>query len=234
MDHIPRPLVPLFDPAVAAPRMGTVLVLGKRAVGKTTLVKDLLRHVKWGGVHIINPVEPYRGEYAEQGDDIHGRIHGEYSEAVVDGLVDELKELKRTRTHDDDSATSCAVFENCEVNQWPRHASMRRLLMHGRSLGVNVIMTMQYPLSRLREFIGVIDYVFVFRDACVSNRQRVYDMLGRGAFPTFGEFEATFQRITATPFACMVIRLGCCPPPPPSGTSPILRYVATPPPSVFI
>jgi Cdc6-like AAA superfamily ATPase len=46
-----------------APGMHCIAIIGSRAVGKTILVKDLLRHLDCQSVTMINPSESVKGEY---------------------------------------------------------------------------------------------------------------------------------------------------------------------------
>ncbi|GAH13447.1 unnamed protein product, partial [marine sediment metagenome] len=74
---------------------------------------------------------------------------------------------------------------------------------YGRHVGINLLMTQQYPSMLEPQLRESIDYYFISRECKYSNRRRIYDFYG-GIFPNFEFFEQVFMEMT-TNYRFMVI-----------------------------
>lgn len=185
--------VKTFDPK-SVKCMESIIIIGKRYMGKTVLINDLLLYMECSNIQIINPTEKYKAQY----DDIvpHEQIHEYYSESIVDTFVANQQLSQKI---------GCVVFDNCMYdNKWSKHISMKLLYTNRKNLRAKVIMAFPYATRLPIEMKLGIDYVFIFKDTCHTNRKKIYEQYGL-IFPTFEIFCQILDEITQEPFNCMVI-----------------------------
>ena len=187
-----------FDPANAQ-GLNSILIIGKRAVGKTTLVHDLMKHMSLTDALVFNPTEGVAKEYAEIVTE--QSIHEEYDCNILDAYIEErLNLLKQS-----DESKACIVFESCWWDgRWKHQDPIKKLYMNGKHMQINQIVTMQYPMEMPSAFLENTDYVFIFRENNVSNRKRLYERFG-GVLQSFESFCTALDSITEDPYSCMVI-----------------------------
>jgi hypothetical protein len=185
--------------------MHNIIIIGKRYVGKTSLVKELLPHLNCSHAEIINPTEMDKQEYAPESIPSipHIAHHIEYAEDIVDNFLamqkTEWKQLEQQ------NKANCILFENCIYNnRWTKHESIRYLFMNGRFFRAKMVMVIQFPLVVPPYLIMSVDYIFIFREMIESTRKRLYNLYG-GIFPTFNLFCEALDEINNVPFACLVI-----------------------------
>lgn len=196
--------------------MDSIVIIGKRAVGKTVLVRDLLLQSWFQNRHFIvfNPTESEKDGYG----DIVPRhaIHEDYEEETLQEFVTEqnarvseyIEKKQSDYTINVPPPQGCVVFDGCMYNLscW-KHKPLRQLYMNVKSLRTKIILAVQYPIGLPPDLRSTIDYVFIFRENIMSNRKRIYDQYGEGIFPTFEVFGQVFEQLTKDPFTCMVINL---------------------------
>jgi hypothetical protein len=184
--------------------MHNIMIFGKREVGKTFLVKELLSHLNCSHAEIINPTEMYKQEYAPSIPSIpHIAHHIQYAKEIVDGFV-AMQKKEWKQLHQQKKA-NCILFEDCMYNNlWTKHESIRYLFMNGRFVRAKMVMVMQFPLVVPPCLIMNVDYIFIFKERIESTRKRLYKLYG-GIFPTFELFCEALDEINNVPFACLVI-----------------------------
>jgi hypothetical protein len=187
----PKFKVDKFDPSTI--NGSTIdLILGKRAVGKTTLVKHLLTQGKFDKVHIFTNFMD--NDYGT--DAVH---HNKYDISIIDHIIKKQKETKENRKPvmiviEDDILSTYAVLRD-EKLMW--------LIMNGRSADISMMLCMQYPIGISPVMRTNIDYVFLFRENTKSTVGKLYDHYA-GMFPTRALFEQVFEKVTCD-YSCMVI-----------------------------
>jgi Cdc6-like AAA superfamily ATPase len=188
-----------FTPKEA--NMDSILILGKRGVGKTVLVNDLLPHLNCENLLVFKPTESVKPEYNHW--NLPSDINKEYCETILESFINKQKAF--VREHDILPPHACVVFEDCMYdNRCWQHKPMNELYSIGRYLRTKSVMVMQYPLILPPMFRTNIDYVFIFKNSITSVRQRIYDQYCC-MFPSFAIFNQVFDDITKEPFTCMVI-----------------------------
>lgn len=197
--------------------MDSIVIIGKRAVGKTVLVKDLLCQSWFDYQHLIvfNPTESEKVEGYGEIVPRHA-IHEQYKEETLQKFVREQKAKveEYIEKKQSDYTTNmlppqgCVVLEDCMYDSscW-KHKPLRQLCINARSLRTRIILAVQYPLGLPPDLRSTIDYVFIFRENMMTNRKRLYEQYGGGIFPTFEVFVQVLEQLTKEPFTCMVINL---------------------------
>jgi len=185
-----------------AKSMNKVLIVGRRATGKTSLAKHLLTIMNPANVTIFNPKSQ---EYPNSSS---LREYDEYTEDRVHVAIQTQKSVVRHYHKQGkclECPQACIVFDNCMYNtDWNKHRSMMELFMNGRFLHTHVIMTTSMTFGMLPMIRCNLDYVFLFKEHQMNARRRIYEQFA-GMFETFEEFCQTFDRYTAEPYSCIVI-----------------------------
>jgi hypothetical protein len=207
-----------FDPSKMADR-GVILVFGKRGTGKSVLCADLLGRLQppfergalvcetIGGLQDLECPRMFAPD----------RVHGKYGPSILPDVIAEQKRIIKEANNKSRAAGELARRENwavthrCQVllddvlycNERVTDA-VREVMVNGRQLGINMLITMQYPMRLAPNLRCNVDYVFIFRETVVWCRRRLYEYYA-GILPTFEAFECILDRIMTTPFECLVI-----------------------------
>jgi hypothetical protein len=187
-----------------------VVVLGKRASGKSFLVKDLLynkQHIPVGT--IISGTEESTGFFST----ILPRkfIHNKYDEEIINNVLKRQKILNKKIMKDKQmygkslvNPSAFVLMDDCLFDSaWSKSVNIRSIFMNGRHYKIFYILTMQYPLGIPPDLRTNIDYVFIFRENIVSNRERIFKQFA-GMFPNFNVFCQVMNSCTEN-YECLVI-----------------------------
>ncbi len=181
----------------------TVVLLGKRATGKSTVAKDILyyhRDVPMGTV--ICPTEPMNPTYSHFIPSIF--IHDIYDGAIVDRLMQRQKRIKQIVTEQEMKYGSCnidtrvfLIMDDCgaDADAWAKSQPIKNLFMNGRHSNVMALITMQYPMGIPPNLRSNIDFVFILRENVMSNRRRIWENYA-GIFKTFDMFCEVMDQCT--------------------------------------
>jgi len=175
-----------FNPECLTRGSITATLVGKRAVGKTTLItKDLLPRIGsicQGSKIIVSPTEQYHEQYSKQVDPRF--IHDTLSPELLDQVTTNQMRLCHQSP---DRPESLLVLDDC---LYDRHIisdrNLRKIFMNGRHMGMNMIIAQQFP-NFPPSLRANIDYIFLFRESNTRNKQKLYEYYA-GMFPTFGLF----------------------------------------------
>lgn len=186
--------------------MDSILIIGRRSSGKTTLIKDLLQHSNHSIAHVFNTKDSRTDEYA---DVPNVRIHEEYSEPLLRSIVEPQRECVQSYQRGEKSTSTvphiAIAFDNCmHDNEWHKHADMKVLFVNGRCLKMKHIIALPHPMHVPTSMRCNIDYVFIFRETDSSNLGKLHTDYA-SMFPTIEEFHDALESITSEPNACMVI-----------------------------
>lgn len=177
----------------------SILIIGKRATGKTTLAQHLIKTICKGQEGIaIDPRSGYHHNTTSSYEDIieKNNVHVNYDTQVVANMI-----ARQAKTRQ----ASFLVMDNCLWdNSWHNDKNIRSLFCCNKNLHTTFILTMSYPLMIPPELRSNIDYVFLFRDTYKNNIKRVYDQYG-GMFETFEQFKDVFERATSNPYNALVL-----------------------------
>lgn len=202
-----------FDPSrVTCPK--TVIAMGKRATGKSHLVKDILYRNRATPVAVaISPTERRNKFYESVLPS--ACIYDEYTSKNVQMFLDRQKTATNLvlqeeilcgtdrRTTFDPSGI--LVMDDCFYDSaWTNDKNLRSLFLNGRPYKSLFLLTMQYPLSMPISLRTNVDFVFIFRDNNVQTRKRIYENYANNAFTTFDMFCEVMDQYTQD-HGCLVI-----------------------------
>ena len=181
-----------------------VLVIGKRATGKSFLVRDILhlhRDLPFGTV--VSPTECIDGCYRAIVPS--ALIHDEYSPSLVARVIKrQRREVRRAAAEPDHDPRAFLVLDNClHGAKWTKDVAP--LFLNGRQYKAMLLLTMPYALNIPLLLRANIDHVFILRENLVSNRKRIYELYA-DIFPTFDMFCQVMDACTEG-FECLVINL---------------------------
>lgn len=197
-----------FDPNEATGPV--ILMLGKRGVGKSFLIKDLLYHHQTVPTGMVISA-------TEDSNSFFGKIvprmfiHTEYNTQLISNILcrqrdvlNTIKKRKELYGHDNTDPRTFLIMDDCIYdNSWTKDKLIRYLFLNGRHAKVLFIMTSQFPLGIPPLLRTNIDYVFILRESIVSNRKRLYENYA-GMCQTFDIFCKIMDGCTEN-FGCLVI-----------------------------
>lgn len=187
-----------------------VCMIGKRGVGKSFLVRDLLHsHRDLPIGTIISPTESANKFFSAIVPPIF--IHEEYTPEVIENVVKRQKIVMKLVDKEKSARGSSAidpraflVLDDCLYDQsWTKDKNMRMIFMNGRHHKIMFVLTMQYPLGMPPNLRTQIDYTFICRENLISNRKRIYENYC-GMFNTFDMFCQVMDQCTEN-YECLVI-----------------------------
>lgn len=198
-----------FDPR-ALKDDSVVLFIGKRNVGKSFCLKYIMSfHQTLPVGVVISPTE--RANHFFESWVPKMLVYDEYNEGIVSKFLDRqvkitdqfnMEKEKYGRTDLDPRAF--LILDDCLYDKsWPQSKNIRCLFMNGRHYKVFFLITMQYPLGIPPHLRANVDYVFIFRENQIKNRERIYQQYA-GMFPSFDFFSQCMAQCTNN-FECLVI-----------------------------
>ena len=190
----------------------TILILGRRRVGKSFLVRDIFYHHKNipSGV-IFSGTEEASPFFSDFIPDCF--IHPEYDPELIDSIMNrqkrKIREAKEQGLSDSGKHSSNNVFIVLDdmlhdAQNWKKDKTIKSIFFNGRHYNFLFILTMQYPQGIPPELRSNIDYVFIFNEPSVANRKKIYDAYG-GMIPSFDYFCNILDACTQN-HECVVIK----------------------------
>jgi len=189
----------------------TIVVIGKRASGKSFFVRDLLYHKRDMPLGtVISASESSNRFYGDMMPSLF--IHDEYSSEVLANL------LKRQKLVTKKMKQQIAMYGKSNIDpyaflilddlmydsqRWIKDISIRDIFMNGRHFNLMFLITMQFALGIPPAFRTNVDIIVIFREPIMSNRRRLYDHYA-GMFPTFEIFCQVMNQCTEN-YECLVI-----------------------------
>lgn len=182
-----------FDPTSMAAN-STVLMVGKRGTGKTTLINDIMyhnRHKFKMGV-AMSPTDDTTnalGAFVPP-----ACIFDDFNETVIKNILEHQKWAGRGPLEKfhymymllDDCAYDKKSFTNKTV---------REVYMNGRHRRVFYLNSVQYMMDMPCQLRGQVDYVFATRDGNISQREKLWRNFF-GVFPDYKSFSKVFDECT--------------------------------------
>lgn len=183
-----------------------ILVVGKRGTGKSTLIKDIMYHIK-ENIDIPMAVTP-----TEESIDMFEShmpksfIYSEYCDHTFRKMIDFQRKSGRSGGNNkgekmqhlllvlDDMMYDKKVLKSIE---------MRDIFMNGRHLKITFINAMQYVMDMGPDLRSQVDYVFALRENIISNLTKLWKYFF-GMFTNYEDFAKTYKALT-TNNGCIVI-----------------------------
>lgn len=201
-------LLPKFDDTAVKPG-SSVLVIGKRSAGKTTLIKDLM-HVNHDIPHAcVIASNVGRCGFVDR-DEYSTTVSPDmvYSEFNSDHVGDLIKRQQKALTcvnngESNEDPRAFLVMDDCFTDSnWTKDTNVRRVFLNNRGFKITFLLAMQYPMPIPPMLRINLDYVFIFRDGIMSNSRCIYEHY-TGVFPSFEAFQEAMSQLA--PHECIVI-----------------------------
>jgi hypothetical protein len=187
-----------FDPRTMRDN-SIVVYIAKRMSGKSICVKDIMYHKRdlSAGV-VMSGTEEGNGFYKDFIPDIF--IYNEYRADVIEKIVSKQKQLvKKGNTN-----RVFIILDDCMYDKkFLREKIMRQIFYNGRHWNIFFMLTMQYCMDLTPDLRSNIDYIFVFRENILQNREKIWKNFF-GIFPTFDMFNQVMNACTEN-YECIVL-----------------------------
>ena len=183
----------------------TVLIVGKRRSGKSTLLRDILYHLR-NKVDMAFAMTPtYETTAMFEACMPTSHVFNDYNLEQVTNILNNLKALKEEKKE----RSTLLVLDDCMYDKKiMRSVEMRKIHMNGRHFNLYFINCVQYLMDIPSEIRSQIDYVFAFKDSIRKNREKLFNYFF-GMFNTFHDFELVFNQCTNN-YECLVLDASQC------------------------
>jgi hypothetical protein len=177
-----------------------ILIVGKRGTGKSTLLKDILYHLR-KSVDTGFAMSPTADTVAMFEDCFpYSHIYDEYSLDAVKSIMEcaaALKEQGKTRK-------LVLAIDDCMFDKGiMKTKEMREIHMNGRHLNLCFVNSVQYVMDLGPDLRTQIDYVFALKENVIANRQRLHKYFF-GVFEKYDQFSAVMDKCTDN-HECLVL-----------------------------
>lgn len=180
----------------------TCVFIGKRGTGKSTLVADILYHIRKINAGVaISATEDGNAYYSKFIPDL--LIHSEYKPEIVQQVINRQKEsIKKNKTSTDSDIF--LLLDDCMYDKkMVRDTNIRGIFMNGRHWRVTFMLTMQYCMDLPPDLRANIDYIFILRENIIQNQEKLYKNFF-GIFPQFSVFQDVLNSCTEG-YDCLVL-----------------------------
>lgn len=176
------------------------LVIGRRATGKSFLVRDMLWHRR--DIPYCTVVSPTESICPFYSDIVPAeRVHDEFAPAEVSLLLHRQRKALQGKR---DDPRSLLVLDNCLDKPITSDDGIRDAIVHGRHHKMFVALTItSYRVGLSANLWANVDYTFILRENMLSERRGLYDSIGN-MFPTLEVFCDVLDQCTEN-YECLVI-----------------------------
>lgn len=195
-----------FNPKKMKPNT-VALFLGRRGSGKTTTMEQVIYHhrnIPTGT--IFSNTDSANDDWSKHFPDTY--IYEDYDPDVAKRVILGQKRLKRKckRNPRKKMKQTLVLLEDCmyDKNLFTNEPTIRSILMNGRHWGIFFFISVQYMMDLPRPLRTQFDYIFLFRDNDMDNRQKYWKSWA-GFIPTFEAFNEIYKELTRGKGSCMVI-----------------------------
>jgi hypothetical protein len=173
--------------------------IAKRGSGKSTCVKDIMCHKKYLPVGIVcSGTEDGNGFYKNFIPD--SLIYNEFRLDAIESVVNS----QRLLVNQGKKSPAFIILDDCMYDKkFLRETVIRQIFYNGRHWNMFFLLTMQYVMDLTPDLRSNIDYVFVFRENILQNREKIYKQFF-GIFPTFDMFNQVMNKCTEN-YECLVL-----------------------------
>jgi hypothetical protein len=181
-------------------QFATVMCIGKRGTGKTTLIRDIMSHMAKRldfGIAMCGTEETARdmGEFVTP-----SCIYNDFSAEALDVL---LKHQKKTIMAGRYKKTFLIMDDTLYDKSTLRSKNMRMLFMNGRHRKIFYLCAVQYLMDIPPDLRSNVDFVFALKENIIGNREKLWKCFF-GMFSDYKEFSTVMDECTAG-FDCMVL-----------------------------
>ena len=187
-----------------------VVFIGKRNTGKSYCMKDIMSYNRDIPVGVVvSPTERANG-YFEKFipkmliyDDLDEKLVSKFLNRQINITKDKKRDLEKHGSSTIDPR-AFLILDDCMYNKAiMKDKNIRCIFMNGRHYKIFLLITMQHGLGLPPDLRSNIDYVFIFRNNIVKEREKIYNHYA-GMFPTFDVFNQVMNQCTEN-YECLVI-----------------------------
>lgn len=187
----------------------TIAFIGSRGTGKTTLVADILYHIRDVPCGlVISGTEDGNGFYSKHVPDLF--IHTDFDPEVLKQLVSRQKMLLH-KLKDKESSEEKVQMDSFlllddlafDSSSWTKDRTVRSIFMNGRWYRIFCLLTTQNPMDIPPSLRMNIDFVFVLKENIVAQQKKLYDHYF-GMFDNFNTFRQVITQCTEN-YECLVL-----------------------------
>lgn len=190
-----------WDPTTLKPD-AIVLLLGKRGTGKSTLMRNLMYHVR-DKLDFCLAMSPTEEATESLGSFLPPTmIYNDFRPDKVNQLLNTQRQQWK-RGH---GSKVGLIMDDCMYDKGIFRGEtgkiFRNLFMNGRHRRVFFLNCVQYCMDMTPDLRSQVDYVFQLRDNIQSSRKKTWEQFF-GFFPTFEQFSKTMSVCTEN-YECLV------------------------------
>lgn len=195
----------LIEPNSLLKRNGaTIVMIGKRGCGKSTLVKTLLynkRNVVSLGI-AMSGSENANNFYSSFFPPLF--VYDEYKEEILAQL--RQRQILAIKNVQDSQKFAVLILDDCSYDKSIFNRPLQQeLFKNGRHYNLLYIMCIQYGMDIPPSIKNNIDGVFLFRDTNLDSLKKIYSNFC-GVFFSFDKFKEIMSKYTEN-FGCIFIKL---------------------------
>ena len=151
----------------------TCVFIGKRGTGKSTLVADILYHLRHINAGVaISATEDGNAFYSNFIPEL--LIHPEYKPDVIQQVITRQKEAIKNKNTKSDKDVFLLLDDCMYDKKMIRDTNIRGIFMNGRHWRITFMLTMQYCMDLPPDLRANIDYVFILRENIIQNQEKLY------------------------------------------------------------
>lgn len=193
-------------------KQDSILVfIGRRRSGKSFCMKDILSYCSSFPCGIvISPTEVSNQFFQKFIPNI--LIYDEYTPEIIQRFLD--RQIKVTKQRNDEikkygksdiDPRAFIILDDCMYNasSWGGDKNIRSIFMNGRHYSIFTLITSQTPLGLNPSLRSQIDYVFIFKNNVLKEREKIYNHYA-GICNSFEVFNKIMDNTTEN-FEVMVI-----------------------------
>lgn len=179
----------------------TVLIIGKRNRGKSTLAADILRYFKCPKAVIFSATDMCSGFYKQFFNPNY--IFSEYDTDTLRNIIDLQKQFVKNSNDFSKHGLLLVIDDTGFDKKFLNSKELFEIVLNGRHLLITVVIMLQDPVSMPLSMRGQMDYVMSLGESFPINKERLYRWFF-GVFPTMKSFSDCFDKVTEN-FGCMIL-----------------------------
>lgn len=181
-----------FNPVVQLTQTATVLLIGKRGSGKSTLMRDLMFHMK-DALNFGLAMSPTEESTASLGTFIpRSCIYNNFSSTALDVML----EIQRKSVKAGKWKQMYLIMDDCMYDKKVmKGVNIRELFMNGRHRKIFHMNAIQYLMDIGPDIRSQVDFVFALKENIVNNREKLWKFFF-GMFENFSDFNKVMSSCT--------------------------------------
>ena len=192
-----------------------MVFIGKRGTGKSTMIADIISHLKVKSAIVMSGTEEANGFYSKHIHPLH--IYGEYSGDKIQTIIDTQKrkaQILKKQFGDDvkladypDLGILIIMDDLAYDGSMMKDPALKEIFFNGRHYGITLVMSFQYMVGIPPAYRSNIDFVFVGREVTREHMDKLHKYFF-GIYPKAEEFRAAFTKYTED-FSYMILDKTC-------------------------